>query len=102
MNQQDEKDFQVSCQQVEPGYKTCRICGQTLERSFFPSKGQGRLESQCKDCHNANRRARYLRKLKPQSVSIKVVTPQFNEKHEGLNDLLDLICSDILRKEVGS
>lgn len=111
MNQQDDENlFQVSCQYVEPGcktqvaatLKTCRNCGQTFDVEMFPSKGRGRRESRCLDCHNAHRRSRSTGGSREAAMAIKVSAGQFDEKHEGLNDLLDLICSDILRKEVGS
>lgn len=111
VDRQDENLFQVSCQHVEPGCKTqvpatlnktCRDCGQTFGVEAFPSKGRGRRESRCLDCHNALRRSRSTVRSREAAMAIKVIAGRFDEKHEGLNDLLDLICSDILRKEVGS
>ncbi len=111
INHQNENLFQVSCQYVEPGcktqvvatqYKACRGCGQTFGVEAFPSKGRGRRESRCLDCHNALRRSKSTGRSREAVMEIKVITGRFDEKHEGLNDLLDLICSNILRKEVGS
>ncbi|MBK8202634.1 MAG: hypothetical protein IPK68_10075 [Bdellovibrionales bacterium] len=108
---QNENLFQVSCQYVELGCKilvtatlskTCHGCGQTFGVEEFPSKGRGRRESRCLDCHNALRRSRSTGRSREAVMAIKVIAGRFDERHEGLNDLLDLICSDILRKEVGS
>lgn len=111
VDRRDEKDFRVSCQHVEPKcitslgvrlIKKCRDCGHIFALELFPPKGGGRRESRCIGCHNAHRRSRSMIRSKNAPMAIKVSAGHFDEKHEGLNDLLDLICSDILRKEVGS
>lgn len=82
--------------------RQCRSCGLGFALEAFPSKGSGRRESRCVGCHNTHRRSRSQSRSKNAVMTISVSVGHFDEKHEGLNDLLDLICSDILRKEVGS
>ncbi|MBK7844136.1 MAG: hypothetical protein IPJ71_10645 [Bdellovibrionales bacterium] len=82
--------------------RRCRSCGLEFALETFPAKGGGRRESRCVGCHNTYRRSRSQFRSKDAVMAITVRAGHFDEKHEGLNDLLDLICSDILRKEVGS
>lgn len=82
--------------------RRCKNCDLEFALEAFPPKGGGRRECRCALCHNAHRRSRSLSRAKNAVMAIRVSAGRFDEKHEGLNDLLDLICSDILRKEVGS
>lgn len=106
---QDEKDFQVSCQHVEPVAKekvctelrTCSACKQTFPILQFPPKGGGRREGRCCGCHNVWRRNKYkaISKTGPYADGELIVT-QFDEGNEGLNTILDIICDEIIRKEI--
>lgn len=109
MNQQDEKDFQVSCQHVEPEgieractkLRACRVCKQTFPIQHFPPKGSGRREWCCGSCHNAWRRNKYAATHKKETyVRSDFGSIIFDKDHPGLNTLLDLICEEIIRKEV--
>ena len=105
----DEKIFQVSCQPVEPVDKTstckelrtCRDCKQTFPILQFPPKGGGRREGRCNGCHNIWRRNKYkaIAKVGPYANGeLNVI--QLDEAHAGLNTILDLVCDEIIRKEI--
>lgn len=106
---QYEKDFQVSCQHVEPvdktractELKTCSACKQTFPTTQFPPKGGGRREGRCCNCHNVWRRNKYraIAKTGPYANG-ELSIVQLDEGHEGLNTILDLICDEIIRKEI--
>lgn len=109
MNQQDEKDFQASCQYGEPVDKTkacsetrtCRDCKKTYPLFHFPPKGGGRREGRCNSCHNVWRRNKYkaIAKTGPYANGeLNII--QLDESHTGLNTILDLICDEIIRKEI--
>lgn len=104
-----EKDFQVSCQHVEPVDKTkareelrtCRDCKKTFPILQYPPKGGGRRESRCGDCHNTWRRSRYAATAKRGPYAHSEMEPMLlDENHSGFNTLLDLVCDEIIRKEV--
>lgn len=108
---QDEKVFQVPCQHVEPADKTkvcneervCRDCKQKFPILQFPPKGGGRRESRCGDCHNSWRRMKYAGTVKQGPYAhgeIELVL--LDESNPGLNTLLDLVCDEIIRKEVST
>lgn len=105
----DEKVFQVSCQHIEPVDKTktceelrtCRDCKETFPILKYPPKGGGRRESRCCDCHNFWRRNKYAATAKRGPYACGEIEPMLlDESHSGLNTLLDLVCDDIIRKEV--
>lgn len=109
LNQQDEKLFQVSCQHVEPVDKTkachdertCKGCKQTLPILQFPPKGGGRREYRCGECHNQWRRTKYGVTHKPLAYAEgEMGFTLLDENHPGLNTILDLICDDIIKKEI--
>ncbi len=109
VDRQYEKYFQVSCQHVEPvdktraciDFRTCSACKQTFPILQFPAKGGGRREGRCCDCHNIWRRNKYkaIAKTGPYANG-KLNITQLDESHAGLNTILDLICDEIIRKEI--
>ena len=105
----NEKYFQVSCQHVEPvaienactELRTCRDCKQTFPILRFPPKGGCRREGRCGGCHNIWRRNKYkaIAKTGPY-VNGELNIMQLDATHAGLNTILDLICDEIIRKEI--
>lgn len=95
----------LRCQQVEPVVithqckdKTCPDCNRTLPIEQFPTKGKGRRVSRCNECHNHMRRSRYTKiPRRSGEIDFKLTHLQFNERHEGFNLLLELVCDDVLK-----
>lgn len=107
VDQQNEKDFQVSCQHIEPGcidgsatacFRKCRDCGHVVAVDRFPSKGRGRRETRCDSCHNTHRRSRYRGKYPSTAeMSADLRSHRFDGRHEGFQLLLELICDDVMK-----
>jgi|GEM_PF-6246401 len=97
----------LRCHQVEPlaitqtargADKICCDCNSSLPSQLFPSKGGGRREPRCGECHNEKRRSKYKKKLDQSTVEVSLPNIFFNEKDESLTMLTDLITDAVLKK----